>query len=332
MWRISRQNAIVVLTFHRVLPDAASDKAASLPGMLVWQSTFDALLQYISQRFEIVGLDQPEPLNISTDGKMRLCITFDDGWADNYAVAHPIATKHNVPMTIFVCPGKMGSKMPYWPEKVVELVRKAGSLPEFQRSEIYRRAGEIDPELLRKLRNGLKFHAESVIEILKSLAPAKRDDFIRQLDEILGVRQSESSSDSSNAIMCWADAAYLSEHKVAFGSHTQTHQILTALAPEDVRKEVSESRKEIEEKLAKRCRFFAYPNGNCSAEVREAVREADYDFAFTTRPGFWTKDSDPHLLPRINIWEGKLVGRNGKFSPVAFQYSVFWKAYMGGCK
>jgi hypothetical protein len=48
--------------------------------------------------------------------------------------------------------------------------------------------------------------------------------------------------------------------------------------------------------------------------------------AFTTIPGVFAPDTNPLLIPRINIWERKVTSPAGRFSRAAFEYAVFWKA------
>jgi peptidoglycan/xylan/chitin deacetylase (PgdA/CDA1 family) len=52
------------------------------------------------------------------------------------------------------------------------------------------------------------------------------------------------------------------------------------------------------------CRYFAYPYGASNAEVRQLVREAGYEGAFSIRTGVITRDADPYALPRIEVLRG----------------------------
>jgi peptidoglycan/xylan/chitin deacetylase (PgdA/CDA1 family) len=101
--------------------------------------------------------------------------------------------------------------------------------------------------------------------------------------------------------------------------------ILTQVPASTVRTELLKSQNEIEQELGNRCDLFAYPNGNWNADVREAVAESGYRLAFTTKIGEWTHQTDPLLIPRINISENHIVGPGGHFSSAVFDYSVFWR-------
>ncbi|MBI4387111.1 MAG: polysaccharide deacetylase family protein [Elusimicrobia bacterium] len=86
---------------------------------------------------------------------------------------------------------------------------------------------------------------------------------------------------------------------VEFGSHTMKHRNLTALSQQEVRWEVSESKKRIEEKLGRPAIAFAYPYGAgaYASAVRAAAREAGYAFDFGIRQGIspwpWTAEAGP---------------------------------------
>jgi hypothetical protein len=52
------------------------------------------------------------------------------------------------------------------------------------------------------------------------------------------------------------------------------------------------------------CRFFSYPFGNKGDVCRsawQAVRDAGYDYAFTTLTGSLDADANPFLLPRYAL-------------------------------
>jgi peptidoglycan/xylan/chitin deacetylase (PgdA/CDA1 family) len=129
-----------------------------------------------------------------------------------------------------------------------------------------------------------------------------------------------------NATLGWEDVAHLRHCGFSFGSHTWSHQILTQIAPAAVNRELSDSRSEIEARLKKPCETFAYPNGNCSEEVRDAVARNGYKLAFTTELGLWTGEHDCLRIPRVNISENYIVNLFGHFSRPMFEYRVFWCA------
>ena len=132
-------------------------------------------------------------------------------------------------------------------------------------------------------------------------------------------------SEETNQTMTWTEAGQLSRRGVCFGAHTMTHAILTQVGSDTASQEIRQSRPEIEEHLGQSCHWFAYPNGNYTPDVRELVKESGFRFAFTTGPGIWTADTDPLLIPRVNISENHLVGPGGRFSAAVFQYCTFWR-------
>lgn len=105
-------------------------------------------------------------------------------------------------------------------------------------------------------------------------------------------------------------------HGVRFGSHSLTHPVLPALNPNDLWREVSESKHRLEDLLGEPINTFAYPFGEANRRVRAAVIEAGYKAAFTTTEGLniW---QDPFALKRIDMndqvgpWSYSLKLRTG---------------------
>jgi peptidoglycan/xylan/chitin deacetylase (PgdA/CDA1 family) len=172
-----------------------------------------------------------------------------------------------------------------------------------------------------------QIYIEQTIESLKGLSAQERK---HRIDEITLSGGAVESSAPVDQTMTWEQIAQLHDGGVIFGSHTSTHEILTGIPPAQAQDEISLSRELIEGRLNTPCSIFSYPNGDFSRNVRELVARAGYRFAFLNQdPGVWTPQSDPYLIPRVNVCEYHLVDDKGKFSPLMFDYAVVWNAAKG---
>ena len=303
-----RRRGAIVLTFHRVLTDSEVQQTASLPGMIVRSSTFSGFLKYAAQTSEFVDLScDPE---WQPSGKLKLAITFDDGWSDNATGAYPFARQYRAPIAIFIVPEKTGTTLPFWPERTAATMDRAAK-DGSGRDTLY---------------------IERAIEALKELPARERELRIGRMAgtpgvQSMGAAQAVASVDRT---MSWQQIQELHSGGVTFGSHTSTHEILTMISAAQAEKEIVSSRDLIQEKLKVPCSLFSYPNGDCSPQVRGLVAAAGYKFAFLNQdPGVWTRDCDPFLIPRVNVCEYHLVDAKGNFSPLIFKYAVVWNAAKG---
>jgi peptidoglycan/xylan/chitin deacetylase (PgdA/CDA1 family) len=294
--RLRKNNAIVVLAFHRVLDDPEVQSTQSLSGMLMRRHTFEKLVAHVARRCEVADLSRTAP---GTDSpRLRIAFTFDDGWRDNYAAAYPIAQKFNIPITIFICPGLIGLDSPFWPEQVAASIRAVRPMAPEE---------EIEAE----------------IEGIKLCSPEGRQFAMAALP---GTASRQLHASSPDKTLSWEQIAEMDRGGVAFGAHTQTHQILTVVPENMARLEILESKATVERELDKSCDLFAYPNGNHSHATRLLLKEAGFSLAFTTRTGAWTTASDPLTVPRVNMSESDVAGPTGRFSPAMFEYSAVWQA------
>lgn len=295
-----KSEGTVVLTFHRVLNDAELECTASLMGMIVRSRTFDGFLAHAAENLEIVNAGH-DPV-WTNNGKLKVAVTFDDGWCDNATEAFPIARKHEAPFTIFIVARRIGSVLPFWPEQAAAVLSKG------QHSEALCRQGEM----------------EKIIERLKGLPSAERKHLISRMTQ--GDKFAAACT-SVDRTMTWEQIEELKAGGVVFGSHTSTHEILTRIPLQQAEEEIGSSRELIAHRLGSECEMFAYPNGDSSPETRKLVAQAGYKRAFVNQwPGVWTNKTDPFAIPRVNICEYHLVDANGDFSPLIFDYAVVWAA------
>ena len=77
--------------------------------------SFSTHLQLILDRFRPVGLDQV--LRWRDGGGLptrAVWVTFDDGRPDVVDHAMPLLVRHGIPATMFVCPGVIDTRAPFW--------------------------------------------------------------------------------------------------------------------------------------------------------------------------------------------------------------------------
>jgi peptidoglycan/xylan/chitin deacetylase (PgdA/CDA1 family) len=109
------------------------------------------------------------------------------------------------------------------------------------------------------------------------------------------------------ATMNWDQLESLVERGVEVGSHTVTHAHLTHLSDAELTRELRESRERLEARLARPCRYLAYPYGEEDARVRASARAAGYAAAFGL-PGN-EEPVDCYSVPRVGVWRTDNVVR-----------------------
>lgn len=100
---------------------------------------------------------------------------------------------------------------------------------------------------------------------------------------------------SQDEIIQWLEAG----HEI--GSHTQDHVYLTRIAPEEAKKQIKQSKTDLENLLGIEVESFCYPYGQKSDEIQQWVADCGYQNATTTARGLALKDDNPFDLPRVNI-------------------------------
>lgn len=324
--RLATGGGVVVLTFHRVLPDSQYDRTYSTVGMIVRQQTFEEMAGYVARHCQVVSLaDDPTKHQGGLD-KPRLAFSFDDGWDDNARFAVPIARKHGIPLTIFLCPARIGTSFPFWPERVAALCNTAEKCG-ITDQVVALLASTISSgtETLRH-RDGRTL-AEKTIELLKTLPGDLRERVVDELSLRMGGHPETAKQAALHSTLTWEGVRELAGDRVTFGSHSLTHQILPQIPLPEVQHELETSKRLLERHLGMECRTFAYPNGSWTRETRDLVAKAGYTRAFRNDPGAWTSDSDPLLIPRVNISEGSMTGPSKRFSRIVFEYAVFWRSF-----
>ncbi len=231
------------------------------------------------------------------DRRMPLVLTFDDGYHDNYTYGFALACEMQIPITIFLIPGYIESGDYFWWLEGQRLARRAQVSEVTIEGRTYYLGSSREQRALAQAIDTRLRHARSV---------AEREAFLTTVRKAFATTSNVTVEEEAVLPLTWEEVQKMEEGGwVSFGAHTMHHPILAYLTdPQEVQREIGECRTKLEKQLGHPVRIFAYPVGqfqHIGADVLHAVRQAGYDWALTTRYGFNTLHSDPHLLRRIEV-------------------------------
>ncbi|MDX8336812.1 polysaccharide deacetylase family protein [Candidatus Cetobacterium colombiensis] len=103
-------------------------------------------------------------------------------------------------------------------------------------------------------------------------------------------------------LMTQEELLEMQKYGIEFGGHTISHPRLADLSIEKARKEIIESKSNIEKLVGKKLLSFAYPYGSLNEEVKEIPKEVEYEFAVATDSGSIIFSDDLFEIRRIGIF------------------------------
>jgi peptidoglycan/xylan/chitin deacetylase (PgdA/CDA1 family) len=291
-----------ILIFHRVLPQPDPIFPDEMHA-----ERFARLCEWLARSFHVLALDQAaDRLVAGTLPARALCITFDDGYADNHDVALPILRLHGLSATFFVATGFLdGGRM--WNDTLVEAVRgspegrlELGDLPRFPAP-----SGLPEMPALEGMSLASTEHRRQAIHrligVAKYLPLDEREIFARAVARASRARLPDDMMMRSDQVVALHRAG------MTVGGHTVHHPILARLEPAEARHEIEAGKSALEALLQAPVTLFAYPNGKPAQDFRPEhaalVREAGFMFAVTTAPGAANAATDRFHLPRFTPWD-----------------------------
>lgn len=285
------KSRLLILTYHRVRERADFVNPGD-PDKV----EFAAQMRMLAKYFDVVSVSQAiQDIRCDRLAERSVCITFDDGYADNHEVAAPILEEMGLVATFFVATGYLNGGM-MWNDRIIEAIRHLdpGTHDFGQLGRVDISSDDCRSKFIRQTIGQLKYmRFEERDRISKDIAARCKvgcsgqmmmtDDMVRDLH----VRGME------------------------IGAHTVTHPILSQLSDSEAKQEVHESKSYLESLLRTRVTSFAYPNGRFGKDLTSRdvniVRDSGFDVAVTTDWGAVTAASENLALPRVGISGGNMT-------------------------
>jgi peptidoglycan/xylan/chitin deacetylase (PgdA/CDA1 family) len=287
---LGKRKKLFILIYHRVYsePDFMNPNEVD-------KTAFSWQMALLSKYFQVLPLyDAIQKLKSDTLPPRAVCITFDDGYADNYTNALPILQRFNLPAIFFIANGYLdGGRM--WNDTIIEAVRNYKA-SELDLSDIS--LGRFDVST-----PGAKSAAAGeIIKSIKHLPPEIRQNLANFIAE-------QSPKPQHDLMMSSDQLKKLHASGMEIGGHTVSHPILAKLDADSAWLEIYNNKIFLENLLGEPLRLFAYPNGKPGidylVEQIPLVSKAGYAAAVSTVWGSCNASSDTWQLPRFTPWDKK---------------------------
>lgn len=280
--RILAHRGSPIFMLHRVLPDPATSYD---PELALSVQTFERLLLWLKNEYEIVTVAE---LRRYPGKRGRCAITFDDGWRDNFEHAYPILQRHKVPCSIYLAVNFIGSMREMWQER---LWRASHSR-------------SFSEATLQVCQRSLASYSEARAFFLRQTSPIA-EDWTTKIADVLGVALA-----TQRSFMNWEEVSQM-EDLVEFGSHTSNHVLLRNADHKTARKELTESKAVLTQRLKRSPRGLAYPWGGIHPLTCDLADEAGYEYGLTVQRGLARPTDHRFLIPRVFVSDRSLTTAAG---------------------
>jgi peptidoglycan/xylan/chitin deacetylase (PgdA/CDA1 family) len=258
---------------------------------------FIAIARTLKADFDVLPLAALDDVLKRPERHSRaLFLMSDDGYANTLGIAAGVLEELRLPWTLFVSTHHIdtGARNPVFLARLFAFEAPAGryDLPNLPRPLILGEARDATADrLVWQLRALDMVSAQQAVDaMMAQFAP----DTVKAL----------LARFASETFLTWGQVRDLKGRGVEIGAHAHRHWPMNAFqSPAMLRQQAAEPRARIQAEVG-RCRYFSYPFGNTgdiSRDAWHAVRDAGYDYAFTTLSAALDSASNPFLLPRFAL-------------------------------
>ena len=274
-------NGCAVLLYHRVFKPTIDSQLLS-----VHPENFEQHLIFLKENYELISTQTLEEKIITkTFTNRSICLTFYDGYFDNCSEALPLLEKYQIPATIFVCTGNIGTENEFWWDMLENLL-----LSKEDKYLTWNALSDVRDEVLDRYLN--------LQESLKILNIKDAKSIFEQFGPNQEPRKNYRSLNSDEL------KKLESSPLITLGAHTQNHYSLGkidfALAQEEIYTSVIDIRSHTTSIRLP----FSYPFGgdsDCRADLEGVFEKAGIDGVFINQFGIANHHTNIREIPRILV-------------------------------
>lgn len=233
-----------ILVYHGI----CRDDHLRFNTLFIKKKTFEAHLKFYKKYFNVISLDDFYCQRFDNN-RFNVCLTFDDGFANNYKYVLPLLEQYEVPATFFITGIRDTGYDILWND-VLSIARKYGPAKFHFRNEEFTK--ERDGRYISSLSNKL------LVDMLRSRNFEEKEEMINALGEF------RNRVDSDYWLQLTKEEIRdLSVSKwVTIGSHSYYHNDLAKISPTSAQDDICRSKQFLEDIAGREIKAIAFPYGS----------------------------------------------------------------------
>lgn len=235
--------------------------------LFLTEAIFERQLKFFSEYFDVVSLADYYKEGAG-ENRFRVCLTFDDGFANNYRYVLPLLEKYQLPATFFVTGISATSHDILWND-FLSIVSKYGPASMALKDEPYQKDAHG--------RYISKVSGKSLNESLRAAGFAAKAEMMEQLCRDVPFKDIEADRDYWQQMTGAQIQALAASPYVTIGSHGFYHNDLAAIAPHDAVDELAQSKQYLERIIGSRIDSIAFPYGAYSDSLVKEAKRLGYE-------------------------------------------------------
>ncbi|MFY9741117.1 MAG: polysaccharide deacetylase family protein [Candidatus Sulfotelmatobacter sp.] len=287
-----------VVNYHGLVPSDHSPLDQFLDGNLVRPEVFRKQLQFLKAHYNVI---QPEDFRTAMEAgtplpSRAILLTCDDGLVNTLTDMLPVLRSEHVKCLFFVTGASCGENPGMlWYEELYQLMR----IKPLREPDLQLPAAPDEP-----IPDPNNFQARwwSAVQRASRLDAKSRADWMARIRDY-GVPVPDFHSEKRWRLLGLTELKQLVKEGMSIGAHTLTHPILSMCSGESARREIGQSKIDLELALNRPVWAFAYPFGNPATmgerEIRLA-RDAGFICAFLNVEYWPVGPRSAFTLPRIH--------------------------------
>jgi len=296
--RFMSNNKLIIFNYHRIKSDTPGVTSDFDDGVYNLNADmFYRQMKWMKQHTRIVSeadLIGDAAKSLNTNKKLTrplVAITFDDGYRDNYDIAYPILKSLQIPAFFFICTEMIWERQLRWWDILAYLIKKC----------------EKPSIVINETEYPLETERSSIIaDFLQQLKPyplSQIQDYLQLISNACEVNF-PSNDVQDNELMTLEQICEMQKAGMIIGSHTHTHQAMSAMNHDIIHQELTISKRLLEETTGQPVRSVSYPYGRYQyipLSVQNTARKCGYQLGFTSSSGVnYLNELHPMVLNRFS--------------------------------
>tara|TARA_A100001015_G_scaffold258860_1_gene302395 strand:+ start:5439 stop:6329 length:891 start_codon:yes stop_codon:yes gene_type:complete len=258
---------MIIICYHGV-SDEKKHSIINFNGKHINFKIFSKQIRYIGTKCKPISMKQ---VNFNLKNKIpfekkSVCVTFDDGFKNNFKFAIKILKKYNVPAIFYLCPDLIDKKEMFWVDKIEASIAFS---KEKKIEFFFRKNYSFNISNIKKKKAAIK----KFKTICKKLPDKDKDVFIKKIIYSTKVKPSQNLHNDYK-ILSWKEVRKITKDPLFdIGGHSKKHSIFTNMSVQEVDQDIKKTKKIIFKNTSVRVKHFSYPEGKSNQSVANLMKK-----------------------------------------------------------